>query len=300
MTDGMTGMFETILLPTDGSDGASVAVDHVLDIATAHDATVHIINVADTTRDSVVQIRGDVVDALEEKGEEIVSDAAERAHERGVSTVTEVLQGEPYSTILDYAELRDVDVIAMPTHGRGGLSRLLLGSTTERVVRTSDVPVLTIRPDSDVTTTHPYRNVLVPTDGSDCARTALETSVDVAREETAGLHLLSVVDVTSLGADVRIQMQVQFLEENATEIVEDATEYATDASVEPVSGLVALGTSIHGEILSYIDEHDIDLIVVGTHGRTGFDRYMLGSVTEKLVRTSPIPVLTVRPANTEP
>ena len=175
MTDGMTGMFETILLPTDGSDGASVAVDHVLDIATAHDATVHIINVADTTRDSVVQIRGDVVDALEEKGEEIVSDAAERAHERGVSTVTEVLQGEPYSTILDYAELRDVDVIAMPTHGRGGLSRLLLGSTTERVVRTSDVPVLTIRPDSDVTTTHPYRNVLVPTDGSDCARTALET-----------------------------------------------------------------------------------------------------------------------------
>lgn len=299
MTDGMTGMFETILLPTDGSDGASVAVDHVLDIATAHDATVHIINVADTTRDSVVQIRGDVVDALEEKGEEIVSDAAERAHERGVSTVTEVLQGEPYSTILDYAELRDVDVIAMPTHGRGGLSRLLLGSTTERVVRTSDVPVLTIRPDSDVTTTHPYRNVLVPTDGSDCARAALETGVDVAREKTAGLHLLSVVDVTSLGADVRIQMQVQFLEENATEIVEDATEYATDASVEPVSGLVALGTSIHGEILAYIDEHDIDLVVVGTHGRTGFDRYMLGSVTEKLVRTSPIPVLTVRPAKAE-
>ncbi|WP_241431174.1 universal stress protein [Halococcus thailandensis] len=141
--------------------------------------------------------------------------------------------------------------------------------------------------------------MLVPTDGSDCARAALETGVDVAREEAAGLHLLSVVDVTSLGADVRVQMQVQFLEENATEIVEDATAFATDASVEPVSGLVALGTSIHGEILSYIDEHDVDLIVVGTHGRTGFDRYMLGSVTEKLVRTSPIPVLTVRPAKAE-
>ncbi|EMA48575.1 universal stress protein uspa-like protein [Halococcus salifodinae DSM 8989] len=187
----------------------------------------------------------------------------------------------------------------MPTHGRQGLERLLIGSTTERVVRRADIPVLTIRPDSDVTVTHPYRNVLVPTDGSDCAREALETGVDVATEETAALHLLSVVDVTSLGVDVRIQMQMKFLEENATEIVEDATEFATDASVDPVSGSVVLGTSIHGEILAYIDEHDVDLIVVGTHGRTGFDRYMLGSVTEKLVRTSPIPVLTVRTTEAE-
>ncbi|MGN8216458.1 MULTISPECIES: universal stress protein [Halococcus] len=292
-------MFETILLPTDGSNGATAAFDHVLDIAAAHDATVHILHVADTTRDSVIQIQGDVIDVLEEEGERIVRDAADRAHQRGVTTVTEVLQGEPYSTILDYAELRDVDVIAMPTHGRQGLERLLIGSTTERVVRRADIPVLTIRPDSDVTVTHPYRNVLVPTDGSDCAREALETGVDVATEETAALHLLSVVDVTSLGVDVRIQMQMKFLEENATEIVEDATEFATDASVDPVSGSVVLGTSIHGEILAYIDEHDVDLIVVGTHGRTGFDRYMLGSVTEKLVRTSPIPVLTVRTTEAE-
>ena len=121
----------------------------------------------------------------------------------------------------------------------------------------------------------------------------------MASEEAADLHLLSVVDVTSLGVDVRIQMQVQFLEENATEIVEDATEFATDASVESVSGSVALGTSVHGKILSYIHEHDVDLVVLGTHGRTGFDRYMLGSVTEKLVRTSPIPVLTVRTVETE-
>ena len=292
-------MFETILLPTDGSDGATVAFDHVLNIAAAHDATVHLLNVADTTRDSVIQVQGDVIDALEQEGKQIVRDTADRAHQRGITTVTEVLQGEPYSTILDYAELRDVDVIAMPTHGRQGLARLLLGSTTERVVRRADVPVLTVRPDSDVTATYPYESVLVPTDGSDCANEALETSVDVASEEAADLHLLSVVDVTSLGVDVRIQMQVQFLEENATEIVEDATEFATDASLESVSGSVALGTSVHGKILSYIHEHDVDLVVLGTHGRTRFDRYMLGSVTEKLVRTSPIPVLTVRTVETE-
>lgn len=216
-------------------DGATVAFDHVLGIATAHDATIHLLNVAYTTRNSAVRIRGDVIDILEEEGERIVSDAAERTHQRGVTTVTGVLQGKPYSTILGYAELRDVDVIAMPTHGRGDLARLLLGSTTERVVRRADIPVITIRLDSDVTTIHLYRNVLVSTDGSGCAWEALETGVDVATEEAARLHLLSVVDVTSLGADVRIQMQVQFLEENATEIVEDATEFAT-AAYEPCDG----------------------------------------------------------------
>lgn len=289
-------MYEEILIPTDGSDGATVAFDHGLDIAAAHEATVHLLNVADTTQDSVTRIRGDVIDVLEQEGEQIVRDAADRARERGVTTVAEVLQGQPYRTILDYAGMRAVDLIVMPTRGRRGLSRLLLGSTTERVLRRADIPVLTIRADSEVTVTHPYRNVLVPTDGSDCAREALELGVDVAAEGTAGLHLLSIVDVTSLGADVRIQMRMDSLKENATEIVEDATAFATDASIDSVTGSVALGTSIHEEILSSIDEHDVDLVVVGTHGRTGFDRYMLGSVTEKLVRTSPIPVLTVRTA----
>jgi len=125
----------------------------------------------------------------------------------------------------------------MPTHGRGGLVRLLFGSTTERVVKQADISVPTIWPDNDVTTPHPYRNVLVPTDGSDCARATLETGVDVATEEAARIHLLLIVDVTRSGADIHIhiQMQVQFLEENATEVVEEGTEFTTVA-YEPCAG----------------------------------------------------------------
>lgn len=287
-------MYDNVLIPTDGSDGATVAFDHVLEIADTHDATVHILNVADTTRDSVIQIQGDVVDALETAGEEIVRDAATRAQQRGISTKTDVLQGEPYSTIIDYAESRDIDLIVMPTHGRRGLERFLLGSTTERVVRRAEVPVLTIRLDDDVRVTYPYQTVLLPTDGSDCARGALETGANVAKADGATLQLLSVVDVTSFGADVHIQMQVESFEERANDIIKEATEIAEDTGVESVAGSVELGTSIHRTILSYIEDTDADLVVVGTHGRTGFERYMLGSVTEKLVRTSPVPVLTVR------
>ncbi|WP_251330394.1 universal stress protein [Haloplanus pelagicus] len=293
-------MFDRILFPTDGSDGATAAFGHVLDLAAAHDATVYVLNVADTARDSVTQVRGRVIDALEREGARTVKETAERASDRGVATVTEVLQGEPYSTIVDYAATNDVDLAVMPTHGRRGLERFLLGSTTERVVRRSEVPVLTIRPDEDVTARHPYRNVLVPTDGSDPSAAALDLAVDVVGDGGPGLHLLSVVDVASLGIEVRTDIAVDALEERANEILETAEGTAAAGGVAPAATTVEYGTSIARVVRSYVADHDVDLVIVGTHGRTGFDRYVLGSVTEKLVRTAPVPVLTVRGSSAVP
>ncbi len=287
-------MFNRILFPTDGSDGAAVALDHLSDLATHHNATVHVLHVAETTQDSVQRIQGDNVDELVQEGVPLVREAARQAQQRGVDTVTEVLQGKPYRKIVEYAETNDFDLVGIPTHGRRGLERFLLGSTTERVVRWADVPVLTIQPDDDVTVTHPYQDILVPTDGSDCANQALGIGVDVTDSESAALHLLSVITTTALGVDLRIDIQMEMLEESARELLDEAATFADDAGVEPTSKTVEYGPSIHRAILAYIDEHDIDLVVVGTHGRTGFDRYVLGSVTEYLVRTSPIPVLTVR------
>jgi len=287
-------MFDTLLFPVDKSDGTTDVFDHVLDIATTHDSTVHILNVADTTRDSVTRIRGDVVDTLEQEGEQLVRETADRAEQRDVSTVTDVRQGDPYRIIIDYAEVNDINLVAMPTHGRQGLERLLLGSTTERVVRRSDVPVLTIQPDAADELQYPYDDVLVPTDGSDCANQALAMGVDAVNAEEATLHLLSVIALTSLGVDVRSDIQQSMLEESATELLDEAAEFAANAGVEPVSKTIEYASSIPKAILSYINDNDVNLVVVGTHGRTGFDRYMLGSVTESLIRTSPIPVLTVR------
>ena len=286
-------MFDKLLFPTDGSDGAAAVFDHVLALADAHDATVHVVNVADTTRESITTVRGRVVDALEQAGAETVQQAATRASERGVPTVTEVLQGEPYRTIVDYADTYDIDLVVMPTHGRRGLERFLLGSTTERVVRRAEVPVLTIRPDDDVTVRYPYRTVLVPTDGSDPAAAALDVGIDVATVAAAAVHLLSVVDVTSLGVDVRADIQAAALEEGAHDVVDAAAERANAAGIDSTTA-VEFGGSVPAVVRSYITDNDVDLVVVGTHGRTGFDRYVLGSVAEALVRTAPVPVLTVR------
>ncbi|WP_435181785.1 universal stress protein [Halorussus sp. AFM4] len=139
-------MYDRILVPTDGSDQSERAFERALDLALTYDAELHLLNVVD-----VSALTGEfdgmaVVDRLEEAGRGIVHRLRDRAREAGVDTVeTLVREGIPYSTILEYADDNDVDLIVMGTHGRTGLDRYLLGSVTERVVRKSDVPVLTVR-----------------------------------------------------------------------------------------------------------------------------------------------------------
>ena len=288
-------MFDRILFPTDGGDGAEAAFDHVLDLAADHGATVHVLNVADTTHDSVTRVGRDVVDVLEREGEEVVEAAADRAADRDVETVTAVLQGGVAETVVTYADEREMDVIAMPTRGRTGLDRLLLGSTTERIVRRSTVPVLSLRPD-DEPVRYPYRNVLVPTDGSDLVGEALDRAVGLASRSGATLHLLSVVDAGGVGADARSGTDA--LVSAAEETVAEAAAVAEAAGVETVEH-AEVGSSAARGIQSYLADSDVDLVIMGTRGRTGVERYLLGSVAERTVRAAPVPVVTVPDGDSE-
>lgn len=136
--------YDAILVPTDGSDAVDSAIEHAFDLAEAFDSTVHALYVADTNRDSVTLVGTDVVDALVEVGEEAVESIGKRGERRGVTIIDEVMQGNPASTIVDYADGHGVDLIVMSSHGRRGLPRYLLGSVTERVARTTDVPVMIV------------------------------------------------------------------------------------------------------------------------------------------------------------
>ncbi|MGM0605131.1 MAG: universal stress protein [Halobacteriota archaeon] len=289
-------MYDRILFPTDGGEGSMAVFDHVLDVAAAADATLHVLTVADTTKPSVTRIQADVIDVLEREGEQIIETALESASNRGVPTVTAVLQGKVPDTIATYAEAHEIDLIAMATQGRIGLEQQFLGSTTERVLRRATVPVLTLRPD-DEPIRFPYRTVVVPTDGSDCAIGAIDYATDIAATVGATLHVLSVVDVTMLGTDDPDGQQLNVLEETAEQIVEEATTRVEDASIDTVIGAVDFGSSVSQTLHSYVSEHDIDLVVMGTHGRRGLDRYLLGSVAERTVRNASVPVLIVPPSS---
>ena len=286
-------MYDRILLPTDGSEEATAVADVALEIAAAHDAAVHVLNVADTTRDSVTNVRGQIVDALVEEGDRIVDVVEERGRDWGVTVQTAVLQGDPSPTIVDYAAEYDIDLVVMPTRGRRGLERVLLGSVTERVISSAPVPVLVCNPGSEFAFTYPSERVLVPTDGSDAANRALSAGIDVADATGATLHLLTVAETASLGPDVRSASTTERLTETAEETIEDARTRAADAGIDSLETAVRQGQP-YQEIRSFIDDEDIDLVVLGTGEASDFGRFLWGGVTSKLVRSSPIPVLMAR------
>lgn len=282
-------MFDTILVPTDGSECAEVALEYAEDLASRYDATIHVLCVVDSRTlenaphyDEVKKERTDIAERTCNQFSE-----SDLAVERAVRTDV------PHTAILKYAAEQDIDLIAMGTHGRTGVERYLLGSVTEKVVRLSDTPVLTVRAEADGGVTYPYSDILIPTDGSEQAAAAIDVGVDITSTYDARLHALSVIDTMSLGVDVEATDIFEVLDGAARTAVESVENRATRASISVVETAVKYGHP-YREIHSYTDANDIDLIVMGTHGRSGLERYLLGSVTEKIVRTSPVPVLTVR------
>ena len=140
-------MYDDILIPTDGSEGVFEALEHGIDLAGRHDATVHALYVVDQRQflGAPDDIREELSRTLHAEGEDAVAAVAERVNAAGVEVTSSVVVGIPHSDILEYVEAVGIDVIVMGTHGRTGRDRLTnLGSVTERVVKGSSVPVLVV------------------------------------------------------------------------------------------------------------------------------------------------------------
>jgi len=138
-------MYDEILCPVDGSPGSDAAVEHACGIAELADARLHALFVVDETVTGV-DAWDVVVEHEEKRGERALDAVAEAGAERGLSVERHLRRGRPDEEILDAAAEYDADLVVMGTHGRTGVGRFLAaGSVAERVVRHSDVPVLTAR-----------------------------------------------------------------------------------------------------------------------------------------------------------
>ncbi len=292
-------MYDTILVPTDGSEGAEAAARHGLNLATAFDSQIHLLSVVDERSHSSALADldptiGEQREVFEQQATEAVEQLEELVSDPSVTCHTAVEHGIPYEAILSYVAEHDIDLVSMGTHGRTGLDRLLVGSVTERVVRTSDVPVLTTRHEPDDRSS--YDRILIPTDGSESATAAIDHGIAIADRFDATVHALSVVDVNAVAgaydAGPGIPDLLDSLEEGCEQAVAAVEDEGENRDVDIVTDVVQ-GTPYRA-IREYVDDEGIDLITMGTHGRTGLERYLIGSVTERTVRTSNVPVLTVR------
>ncbi|ELZ31472.1 universal stress protein UspA-like protein [Halogeometricum pallidum JCM 14848] len=289
-------MYDSILVPTDGSEHAGRAAEHAGYLAGLFDATVHLLSVADVQAAAGAFGAGGVdetyISRLEAEGERAVEAAAD-AVEGADAVQTAVVRGRPDEAILDYAGENGIDLVVMGTHGRTGLTRYVAGSVSERVLRLSDVPVLTVRA-VDGRGTDGYEEVLVPTDGSEYAELAVGHGLAVAEATGARVHAVNVVDLGSMtmGAPYTFPDDViARIEADGETATEEVASRARERGLEAVTD-VRRGSAAR-TLLDYVDREDIDLVAMGTAGRTGLDRYLLGSTTEELVRRSDAPVLAV-------
>ncbi|WP_256727661.1 universal stress protein [Candidatus Nanohalobium constans] len=137
-------MYRRILVTTDGSDGSLDAVDHARVLAEKFDAELYILYVVDVSA-GPQSISDVVVESLREIGFKVTKEIQEELEDEGIQADAFVEYGSPGETILDFADERGVDLIIMSSHGRTGIDRFLLGSVTEKVIRNSKMPVLTVK-----------------------------------------------------------------------------------------------------------------------------------------------------------
>ncbi|WP_332897365.1 universal stress protein [Haladaptatus sp. CMSO5] len=147
-------MYENILIPTDGSDTANVAVAHAVDLAATYGARLHALYVVDIDAvnfglgteqvDRITQGNFGEMTELQEKADKATGAVAAAAADHDVEVHEEVRVGAPHDVIAGYADSKDIDLVVMGSHGRSGVKRALLGSVTERVLRTTHRPVLVI------------------------------------------------------------------------------------------------------------------------------------------------------------
>jgi nucleotide-binding universal stress UspA family protein len=285
-------MLTRMIVPLDGSALAEEILPHVRTILRRTDAQIILVR-------AVIPVPGeDALVAMESAlatARDYLQQVQDRMVEQGLRVTSRTLVGSPAQVILEVAEEElETTMIALATHGRTGLKRLLLGSVAERVIRKSRVPVLVVRPfwsyellpvQKDAGEAHPLRTILLPLDGTSFSPSIVSPVTDMAALFGSRLVLLHVVDpkedspgredAESIGCMNRISLELKA------------------AGLDPLS-MVRRGTPAT-EILEAARILGADLIAMATHGLSGLSRLVAGSVTEKVLRAATCPVLVARP-----
>ena len=271
-------MYERILVPTDGSAVASAAVDAAVELAEAFGAELHAVHVLEQP-------------GRKARSEGVTETAAAKAEAAGLEVTTAVVEQADtiHRTVLAYAADHEIDCILAGTHGRTGLGRLVMGSIAEQLLRESPIPVFTVHEETVVDP--PFERILVPTDGSDCADAAAEEAIKLTRWSGAKMHVVHVLDIGVVGANIGALLTT--LQNAGADTIQAVVDRAHEEGVSNVESTIIRGIP-YWSILGYAEDHEMDCVVMGTHGRTGFERYFLGSVTERVARLADVPVLTVR------
>lgn len=289
-------MFKRIIVPLDGSALSERALAAALRIGELEGSRVTLMRapVVDLMLVPTVEFYGNYslrgLDEAVAKAREEAKDyltATQKAYGRpNMALETLVPDGDPADAILQTAVEKQADLIVMSTHGYSGVTRWIMGSVTERVLAHAPCPVLVIRSEA------PLSRMLIPLDGSPLAEQALAPALEVAAAFGASVTLLRAVkDVPTWHVEELETVERGLGLRARDDLLEEARGYLTGLAERVVGKQFPVEVVVRPEpaataILDFADVNGVDVVVMATHGRTGAQKWLYGSVTEKVLRNS--------------
>jgi nucleotide-binding universal stress UspA family protein len=300
---------KTILVPLDGSTLAEQVLPYVRLLAKLLGAKVRLLHVLTGTDCAAMISAGHVPprtadeipatyrerkqhawQLLRDQAEIYLATHVAALSAAGIQAESDVRVGVPHESIAECADAVPESLIALATHGYGGLRRWAVGSTADKVIQAARAPVFLVRSQADATAGAPaFKRILVPLDGSELAATALSPAIKLACSAGAELVLLRVVERQPQ------YVSLLLMRRNQATVALDAL-VADIGSQVPMTPVVAADYADTAEaIVEEAARRQAELIVMATHGYGGVRRWMLGSVADKVLQAAQAPLLLVRP-----
>jgi nucleotide-binding universal stress UspA family protein len=277
--------YRKILVAYDGSSSAKNALSLASQLAREDKSWIKVLAVVPPYQGDLELIGvSDIKEAITGPGQELLTEARQLADREGVHILTNLEQGEPYEQIVHVAEEENCDLIIMGRRGKGKMERALIGSVTARVIGHTNKDVLVIPETGKLS----WENILLATDGSTCCDNALARALEIAQERKAKLSAVSVVytndEFYAVGQEV-----MKELYQEADKVLDKVRKWAGDLGVQ--AELFVRDGEPHQAITDLAAEISASLIVMGSHGRKGLTRLLMGSVTERVIGYADCPVL---------
>jgi nucleotide-binding universal stress UspA family protein len=270
-----TARMEKLMVATDGSKYSESAIREAISLAKICSSNLIVVSVVKTNLefDSVLP---QFVEKAEQDAIKHLESVNAQAAKEGVNCITIVSRSEePYEDIVRHASKNNVDMIIMGTHGKTEMKRLMMGSVTALVIGHAPCNVLILPLDAKVE----CKNVLIATDGSKYSDAAASEALGIAKRLGSSLIVISVAS-----SDAEIA--------SAKDNVNKVSEAAEKEGVK-ITSVVTKGKP-YESIIEIAKQKNADVVIVGSHGRTGLARLLMGSVTERVIGYAEAAVLVVK------
>jgi nucleotide-binding universal stress UspA family protein len=289
-------MLKKILVPLDGSEMSELALVYAKELAIATKLEVQLACATDRQDEPTLRMCGLYLEKVAERLRTQVT----RANPTSV-VKTVIVDGNPGDAVVVYCEKEGIDLLIMMSHGGSGIMPWAMGSTANKIIQRCQVPVLMVRASKAVSKKRPvqvFKKILLPLDGSPFGEAALELTKTLAQVLKSEVILFSVVETvqhihTIGGPDhfVYTEQQVELMKKGAMQYLEKIRGQFVD---DKVTVVLRSGDPAQ-EIIKLSREENVNMVAMSSHGKSGITRWVMGSISNKVLHAGTTPILLVRP-----